>query len=131
MGGAAAAATEVTMDLTQIRCMCCGQTGMSPATTTIVQKLDGVKVTIDGVPAMRCQACGEISLAGKVMIPIDEAIEDIMVAAGVAARPTPEEDAEVRAQNLALAHTLGQGDTLLDDPSETPTGQPSGAGTIG
>ena len=107
---------------------------MEPATTTIVQQLEGVKVTIDGVPAMRCQACHGTSLDGKVMIPIDEAIEQILVAAGVASRPTPEEEEEVRAENRALARSLGQADTLLDDPVDEQAGpsvgEPSGTGSV-
>lgn len=120
------------MDLARIRCMCCGLTGMEPATTTIVQQLDGVKVTVDGVPAMRCRACHGTSIDGKVMIPVDEAIEQILVAAGVASRPTPEEEAALRAENRALTMSLGQGDTLLDGPDDevtaAPASEPSGAG---
>jgi YgiT-type zinc finger domain-containing protein len=100
---------------------------MAPATTTIEHELDAVKVTVEGVPAKRCQACGEISLDGKVMIPIDEAIEEIMIAAGVASRSTPDEEAALREENRALARTLGQGDSLLDDPADTPVSEPSGA----
>ena len=117
------------MDLAKIRCMCCGRTGMEPATTTIVQQLAGVKVTIDGVPAMRCQACHGTSIDGKVMIPVDEAIEQILVAAGVASRPTPEEQAALRAENRALARSLGQEDTFLDDSTDAPAIEPSGAGS--
>ena len=72
MGGTAPAATEVSVDLAKMRCMCCGLTGMEPATTTIVQQLAGVKVTVDGVPAMRRQACHGTSIDGNVMIPVDE-----------------------------------------------------------
>jgi hypothetical protein len=129
MGGAAATASEVSMDLSQMRCMCCGKVGMVMATTTVVQQLDRVKVTIDGVPAVRCQSCRELTLAGKVMIPIDEAIEQIFIAAGVATRPTPEEIAELREENRALARALGQEDTFVDDSAEIPAARPSNAGT--
>jgi hypothetical protein len=133
MGGAAATAPEVNMDLAKIRCMCCGLTGMELATTTIVQQLAGVKVTVDGVPAMRCHACHGTSIDGKVMIPVDEAIEQILIATGVASQPTPDDDAALRAENRALARSLGQGDTFLDDPDEESVAEsasePSGAGS--
>lgn len=101
--------------------------GMAPARTTVAQQLDGVKVTVEGVPAIRCQACGAISLEGKVMIPIDEAIEQILVAAGVASRPTPEEEAALRDENRALTRGAGQGDTLLPDSTDEPARLPTGA----
>jgi YgiT-type zinc finger domain-containing protein len=129
MGGATAAASEVNMDLSKMRCMCCGMVGMVTATTTVVQQLDGVRVAVDGVPAMRCQACGEMTLDGKVMIPIDEAIEQIFLATGVATRPTAEEIAALREENRALARALGQEDTSLDDPTEVSAAEPSNAGT--
>ena len=129
MGGTAPAATEVSVDLAKMRCMCCGLTGMEPATTTIVQQLAGVKVTVDGVPAMRCQACHGTSIDGNVMIPVDEAIEQILVAASVASRPTPEEQAALRAENRALARSLGQEGAFLDDSTDAPASEPSGAGS--
>jgi hypothetical protein len=98
---------------------------MEPAATTIVQQLDGVKVTIDGVPAMRCLSCGETSLSGKVMIPIDEAIEEILVAAGAMTPPTPEEEAALREENRALARALGQEDAAQDDPAHAPASAPA------
>jgi YgiT-type zinc finger domain-containing protein len=105
---------------------------MEPTTTTIVQQLGGVKVTVDGVPAMRCGSCGEITLAGTVMIPIDEAIEQILIATGAASPPDPKEEAKLRAENRALTRSLGQGDTLIDEPDESANesaSQPSGAGS--
>lgn len=105
--------------------MCCGLTGMEPATTTMTRELDSVKVEVEGVPAMRCKACGAISTDGKVAVPIDAAMLDILVAAGVASRPTPEEEAALRAENRALARSLGQDDSLLDEPAS----EPSGAGS--
>jgi len=129
MGRAAATASEVSMDLSKMRCIRCGLVGMAEATTTVVQQLDGVKVTIDGVPSWQCQSCGEMTLTGTVMIPIDEAIEQIFFAAGVAVPAEPEEEAVLRAENRALARALGQEDTLVDNLDETPVGEPSSAGT--
>src|SRR6188508_1061412 len=111
--------------MTSMRCMCCGLVGMEPSTTTMEREIDTVKVTVDGVPAMRCKACGAKSTDGKVVIPIDEAMLNILVAAGVASRPTPEEEAALRAENRALTRSLGQGDTLLDDPDEDIVAQPT------
>ena len=121
------------MDLATMPCMCCGLTGMEPATTTMTRELDSVRVEVEGVPALRCKACGAISTEGKVAIPIDAAITDILVAAGVAYRPTPEEEAALRAENRARTRSFGQGDTLFDDPDEEalarPASEPSGAGS--
>ena len=131
MGRAAPAATEVSMDST--RCAFCGAVGLEPTTTTMGRGIQGVDVSVSGVPAEHCPTCGEVGVDGKVAIPIDRAILDILVAAGVASRPTPEETAALRAENRALARSLGQGDTLLDDPDEESVAEsasePSGAGS--
>src|SRR4051812_22802615 len=102
------------MDSPSMRCMCCGMVGLSgSATTTMEREIDTVRVTVEGVPGMRCTACGAITTEGNVAIPIDAAILDILVAAGVASRATPEEEAALRAENQELARQFGQGDTLL------------------
>src|SRR6266496_4204667 len=129
MGGAAPTAPEVIMDMTRMRCMCCGMFGMAPATTTMTREIDSVKVTVDGVPAMRCLACGAISMDGKFGIPIDEAITSILIATGVASLPTPEEEAALRAENREIVRQLGQEDTFLDETDGQPTSEPSGAGS--
>ncbi len=105
------------MDKTSERCMSCHQAAMEPATTTIRRSRQGVTVTVDGVPAMRCRACGEISISGKVGIPVDEAMTAILIATGAAAPPDPEVDAALRAEMRELARSLGQEDLLLDEPS--------------
>ena len=109
------------MDQTQMRCMCCGMLGTAPATTTIKREIDSARVTVEGVPGLRCTACGAIGTEGKVMIPIDAAITDILVAAGVASRPTPEEEAALREENRAFARSLGQEDTFVDEPASVPS----------
>jgi hypothetical protein len=50
----------------------------------------------------------------------------ILVATGVASRPTPEEQAALRAENRALARSLGQEDTFLGDSTDAPAIEPSG-----
>ena len=109
------------MDLASERCICCGSVGMEPATTSMVREIGSVSVTVEGVPAMRCQACDEISMEGKVAIPIDAAMLDILIAAGVASRPTPEEVAALREENRALARSLGQEDTFIYEPASEPS----------
>ena len=115
------------------QCVFCGAVGLEPTTTTMGRGLDGVNVTVSGVPAEHCPTCGETGVHGKVAIPIDAAILNILVAAGVASRPTPEEVAALRAENRALARSLGQENTFLDDPDEEtvaePASEPSGAGS--
>jgi hypothetical protein len=89
----------------------------------------GVEVSVSGVPATYCPSCGEVGIDGKVAIPIDEAMLTILVAAGVASRPTPEEQAALRAENRALARSLGQEGAFLDDSTDAPASEPSGAGS--
>lgn len=114
------------MDLARERCMGCGVSGRwESTTTTINEQLDGVKVTVEGVTAARCRACEGISLNGKIVIPIYEAIEQILVATGVASRPTPEEEAALRAKNREIARQLGQEDTYVDEPVDEPGGTTS------
>jgi YgiT-type zinc finger domain-containing protein len=127
MGRAAATASEATMSNDQ--CAFCGAAGLEATTTTLCRGFDGVDVTVTGVPAEHCPTCGETGVHGKVGIPIDAAMLDILVAAGVASRPTPEEEDALRAENRALARSLGQEDTLLGDPSEAQAVEPSNAGT--
>lgn len=110
------------MDLTSERCICCGSAGMEPAMTMMVREIEPVRVTVEGVPAVRCQTCGEISMEGKFAIPIDAAMRQILIATGVASLPTLEETAALRAENRALARQLGQEDTLLDEPVDVPSG---------
>lgn len=115
------------------RCAFCGAVGLEATTTTMGRGLDGVEVSVGGVPAEHCPACGEVGVDGKVAIPIDAAMLDILVAAGVASRPTPEEEAALRAENRALARSLGQEDTFLDDPTDEAVAEsasePRGAGS--
>ena len=111
------------------QCAFCGAVGLEATTTTMCRGIDGVDVTVTGVPAEHCPSCGETGVHGRVGIPIDVAMLDILVAAGVASRPTPEEEAALRAENRALARALGQEDTLLDDASEAQPVRPSSAGT--
>ena len=110
------------MDLARERCMGCGSVGMQPATTTMVREIEPVSVTVEGVPAMRCQACGEISMEGKFAISIDATMSQILIATGVASLPTLEEEATLRAQNRELVGRMGQSDTLLDAPVDEPGG---------
>jgi YgiT-type zinc finger domain-containing protein len=117
MGGAALAATEVTMATSQKLCMFCHEPQLEPATDTVVRERDGVKITVEGVPAMRCGNCGEVSFDRKVAIPVDAAIHQILVATGVAAPPDPDVDEQLRKENRELARSLGQEDTFLDEPA--------------
>ena len=111
------------------RCAFCGAVGLEPTTTTVSRGISGVDVSVSGVPATYCPGCGEIGIDGKVAVPIDEAMLTILVATGVASRPTPEEQAALRAENRALARNLGQEDTLLDDSTDASSIEPSGAGS--
>jgi len=97
--------------------MFCHRSELEPATETVVQEMDGVKITIEGVPALRCRACGEVCFDGHVAFPVDEAIHQILVATGVAAPPDPEVDEQLRKENRELARRLGQEDTFLDEPA--------------
>ena len=115
--------------MTDDRCAFCGAAGVRTTTTSMERGLDGVDVTVTGIPATYCPTCGDTGIHARYSAPIDAAITDILVAAGVASRPTPEEEAALRAENRALTRALGQGDTLLDDPADASTGEPSGAST--
>src|SRR5690348_8782945 len=114
MGGAAASASEVMMQ--DNRCAFCGTAGLEPTTTTWEHGMDGVTVTIQGIPADHCPTCGETGVRGKIGIPIDAAISQILIATGVAAPPDPEIDEQLRQENRELARRLGQEDTFLDEP---------------
>jgi YgiT-type zinc finger domain-containing protein len=127
MGRAAPAATEVSMDDTQ--CAFCGAVGVERTTTTMGRGIAGVDVMVTGVPATLCPTCGETGVHGKVAIPIDAAILDILVAAGVASRPTAEEVAALQAENRALARSFGQEDTFLDEADVDAASEPRSAGT--
>ena len=98
-------------------CIYCHQDTLEPTTTTIQQHIGDVAVSVDGVPAGQCRACGEISFDGKVVIPIDEAITSILIATGAMVPPTAEEEAALRAENIELVRRMGQADTLLDEPT--------------
>jgi YgiT-type zinc finger domain-containing protein len=111
------------------RCVFCGAAGLEPTTTTMGRGIDGVDVTVTGVPAEHCPSCGEIGIHGKFAIPIDEAITNILIASGVASRPTLEDVAALRAENRELARQLGQEDTFLDETDDQPASEPSGAGS--
>ncbi|MFN8635227.1 MAG: YgiT-type zinc finger protein [Chloroflexota bacterium] len=117
------------MNVRDTRCAFCGAVGVEGTTITMGRRIDPVEVTVSGVPAAHCPTCGETGIHGDVAIPIDAAMLDILVAAGVASRPTPEEEAELRAENRALARSLGQEDMYPDDEVADAAGEPSGAGT--
>jgi YgiT-type zinc finger domain-containing protein len=108
MGGAASAAPEVSMDTMDDRCPFCGVDALEPATETVNQALGGVSVTVEGVPAERCRNCGEVGIVGRIAIPVDEAIRQILVATGVAAAPNPQADEALRDEMAALARNVGQ-----------------------
>ena len=54
------------MDLTQMRCMCCGLTGMAPATTTMEREIEAVKVTVEGVPVFVARHAGRSAQKGRL-----------------------------------------------------------------
>jgi YgiT-type zinc finger domain-containing protein len=110
-------------------CAFCMAPGLEPTTITMEREIGSVRITVEGVPATHCLSCGETGVSGKVAFPIDEAMTSIFVAAGAMIPETPEELAALREENRALARAVGQEDTFLDDPSEIPASQPSGAGT--
>jgi YgiT-type zinc finger domain-containing protein len=116
MGGAAAATTEVCMKTMDDTCVFCGADALEPVTETITQGMGGVRVTIEGVSAEHCRACDEVGIIGKIAVPLDAAIEQILVATGVAAPPDPEVDAAPPEEMRELAKSLGQ-ENLLDRPS--------------
>jgi hypothetical protein len=91
--------------------------------------IGSVKIAVDGVSATHCRSCGETGVSGKIAFPVDEAMEQIFIATGATTPITPEEEAEPREENRALARAFGQEDAYPDAPSEAPAGQPSGAGT--
>jgi YgiT-type zinc finger domain-containing protein len=99
------------------RCTFCLAPGLEPATTTWQHSLGGVTVTIDGIPAEHCSTCGQTGVKGKVGIPIDAAIQQILIATGAMLPPDPEAEAALREENRELARKMGQGDTLLDEPA--------------
>ena len=106
MGGAAAAASEVTVSMQSGKCMFCHKSDLELPTTTIVQQLDGVKVTVEGAPAMFCRCCSRTTLPGNVMIPIDEAIAKILIATGVAVLPDANDPV---VDDIATPHTAPSG----------------------
>ena len=89
-------------------CTFCRAKAVEPTTETIVEEMGGVKVTVEGVPARKCRACGEQWVSGKIDIPIDAAIEQILVATGAAAPPDPAIDAQLEEEMRELARSLGQ-----------------------
>jgi hypothetical protein len=92
--------------------------------------IDGVDVTVSGVPAEHRPTCGEIGVPGTVSSPIDAAIREILIAAGAMTPPTPEEEAALREENRALARALGQEDAAPDDSAPAPASVPAAsAGT--
>src|SRR4051794_1098153 len=103
------------MATSQMLCMFCHEPRLEPMTDTVVREMGRVKITIEGVPAMQCRACGEICFDGKIAFPVDEAILQILIATGVAAPPDPEIDEQLRKENRELARRLGQEDTFLDE----------------
>jgi len=99
-------------------CVYCHNPRLEPSTTWR-HSLSGVTVTVEGIPAERCTICGEAAVSGRVGIPIDAAIHQILVATGVAAPPDPELDEQLRQENRELARQLGQEDTFLEEPIGT------------
>jgi YgiT-type zinc finger domain-containing protein len=112
------------------RCMFCRKTELEPATTTMVQQLAGVTVTIDGIPAVQCRACGEITLDGQVVIPIDEAVEQILIATRAMPAPDSEEDLYSAAESGAFANGQSEGDAIFDGPDRPRADEPSGTGHV-
>jgi YgiT-type zinc finger domain-containing protein len=111
------------MATSQTICMFCHEPELEPATDTVIREQGGVKITIEGVPALHCRNCGEVCFDGHVAFPVDEAIHQILVATGVAAPPDPEIDdkldEQLRKENREIARKLGQEDTFLDEPVGT------------
>ncbi len=113
------------MEAQGVRCIFCHEDALEAAVTEIIQRLGEVKVTIEGVPAMRCRACGEISIGGEVVEPIDESIEQVFIATGAMTSPGSEDESESHQENHGLIRTMRPDDSRLD----TPAGEPSGAGS--
>ncbi len=104
------------MEMQSGRCMFCHEMALEPTVTEIVQRLEGVTVTVEGVPAMRCGACDEISLDGQVVIPIDESIEQIFVATGAMPMSDPEDASESHEEAPGVIRRMRPEDTLIDGP---------------